>query len=55
MEELCSKVLWLEKGHVRAFGEPAAVIAEYHESTVQPRRPAPPAGQQEQVAVVPIR
>jgi ABC-type polysaccharide/polyol phosphate transport system ATPase subunit len=53
MDELCSKVLWLEKGRVQAFGDPESVIAEYHTSTVQPRRPGPPAGQE--AAVVPIR
>ena len=41
-KDICSKVLWLEKGHVRDFGEPEPVIADYHKSTVQPRRPAPP-------------
>jgi ABC-type polysaccharide/polyol phosphate transport system ATPase subunit len=52
IEEICSKVLWLEKGHVRDFGEPESVISGY-ESTVQVRRPAPPVDQQ--AAVVPIR
>lgn len=52
IEEICSKVLWLEKGRVRDFGEPERVISGY-ESTVQSKRPAPPVGQQ--AAVVPIR
>jgi ABC-type polysaccharide/polyol phosphate transport system ATPase subunit len=53
IDDICSKVLWLEKGRVRDFGETHAVLADYRKSTVQPRRPAPPAGQQ--AAVAPIR
>jgi len=53
IEDICSKVLWLEKGRVRDFGEPERVIADYHASTVQQRRPRPAAGQQ--AAVAPIR
>jgi ABC-type polysaccharide/polyol phosphate transport system ATPase subunit len=51
IDDLCSKVLWLEKGRVRDFGEPEGLIARYHAST--PRRPGPAAGQQ--AAVTPIR
>ncbi len=54
IENLCSKVLWLDKGRVRGFGDPDALTAEYEKSTVQPRRPAPPADQQA-AAVTPIR
>jgi len=52
IEEICTKALWLEKGRVVDFGEPERVLADYHKSTVQPRR-AVPAGQQ--AAVAPIR
>ena len=52
MEDICSKVLWLEKGRVRDFGEPEPVLAAYSKSTVRPMRPAPSAG--EQAAVAPI-
>jgi ABC-type polysaccharide/polyol phosphate transport system ATPase subunit len=52
IEDLCSKVLWLEKGRVRAFGEPE-LIADYHASTAQPKRPHLPASQQ--AAAAPIR
>jgi ABC-type polysaccharide/polyol phosphate transport system ATPase subunit len=53
IDDICSKVLWLEKGRVIDFGEPQRVLSAYHKSTVQPRRPALPAGQQ--AAVAPIR
>jgi ABC-type polysaccharide/polyol phosphate transport system ATPase subunit len=53
IEEICSKVLWLEKGHVRDFGDPDSLITEYHASTVQPRRPGLSAGQK--AAVTPVR
>jgi ABC-type polysaccharide/polyol phosphate transport system ATPase subunit len=52
IEDICSKVLWLEKGHVRDFGEPQPIIDEY-ESTVELKRPKPRAGRQ--AAVAPIR
>jgi ABC-type polysaccharide/polyol phosphate transport system ATPase subunit len=51
--DICSKVLWLEKGRVRDFGEPEPLIAAYHASTSPPRRPGLPAGQQ--AAVAPVR
>jgi ABC-type polysaccharide/polyol phosphate transport system ATPase subunit len=50
IEEICTKVLWLEKGQVRDFGAPESIIAEY-EPTVPPS--APLAGPQ--AAVAPIR
>ncbi|HUZ14606.1 MAG TPA: ABC transporter ATP-binding protein [Gaiellaceae bacterium] len=50
IERTCSKVLWLEKGRVRDFGDPEAVIADYHKSTVKLIPPAPPAEQQAAVA-----
>jgi len=53
IENICTTALWLEKGRVLDFGEPQRVLAAYHKSTVQPRRPALPAGQQ--AAVAPIR
>lgn len=31
VEALCQRVLWLDKGHVRAFGEAAAVCYKYNE------------------------
>jgi ABC-type polysaccharide/polyol phosphate transport system ATPase subunit len=52
MEDICSKVLWLEKGHVRDFGDPEPVLSGYGKSGVQPRRPAA-TGQQ--AAVTPVR
>ncbi len=53
IEGICSKVLWLEKGHVVDFGDPEPLVAAYHKSTVQPRRTTHPAGQR--ASVVPIR
>jgi len=53
VEKICSKVLWLDKGRVRDFGEPEAVIADYLASSVQPRRPRAPAA--EPAAVAPVR
>lgn len=31
LEQRCDRVLWLEKGVVREFGDPRAVIAEYRD------------------------
>ncbi|HEY2353718.1 MAG TPA: ABC transporter ATP-binding protein [Gaiellaceae bacterium] len=53
IEETCSKVLWLEKGRVREFGDPGEVTAAYKKATVQLVPAAPPVGQQ--AAVAPIR
>jgi len=53
IEELCTKALWLDKGRVQDFGDAETLIAKYEKSTVQSRRPTPPAGQQ--AAVAPIR
>jgi len=53
LEEICSKVLWLEKGLVRGFGDAQPLIAEYRKSSFQLMPPAPPADQQ--AAVAPIR
>lgn len=52
IEDICSKVLWLEKGHVRDFGDTETLVAEYHASTIQPRRPTPPPGQKAEVTPV---
>jgi len=52
IEQICTKVLWLEKGRVREFGEAEPILAEYG-STVPPTQPAPLAGPQ--AAVAPIR
>lgn len=49
IEELCSKVLWLEKGGVREFGEPESVLARYDTSTSRASRPG------QRAAVAPIR
>lgn len=50
IESTCSKVLWLEKGRVRDFGEPEPVIAGYSKFTTRPMPTAPAAGQQAAVA-----
>jgi ABC-type polysaccharide/polyol phosphate transport system ATPase subunit len=53
IEETCTKVLWLEKGHVRDFGDAEQVATDYRKATVQLVQSTPHAAQQ--AAVAPVR
>ena len=53
IEDICTKALWLEKGRVRRLRRARNGCSPRTKSTVQPKRPAIPAGQQ--AAVAPIR
>ena len=39
VQEVATKVLWLDRGHLRAFGEPEAIMGEYAEASKKARKP----------------
>lgn len=51
VEAICNRVLWLEQGQPKMFGEPSRVIVAYNESleeaSPEPDRPTEPAAQSE--------